>query len=57
MSLGEASGIAFIGETTSGSYSPVGVSGSVAEAYKGASKCGIETLKKGTFRGSGVTFE
>jgi alpha-tubulin suppressor-like RCC1 family protein len=57
MSLGEASGIAFIGETTSGSYSPVGVSGSVAEAYKGASKCGIETLKKGTFSGSGVTFE
>lgn len=57
--LSETAGSAFSGALTSGSYSPLTLSGSVTESYAGAGTCGEagNTVKDGTFSGSSVSFE
>jgi hypothetical protein len=57
MLLSETPGIAFSGEVTTGSYSPLTLSGTVTESYAGAATCGAKKVKKGTFSGSAVNFE
>jgi hypothetical protein len=57
MLLTETPRIAFSGEVTTGSYSPLKLSGTVTESYTGAATCGAKKLKKGTFSASAVNFE
>jgi hypothetical protein len=57
MLLTETPGVAFSGEVTSGSYSPLKLSGTVTESYGGGATCGTKKVKKGTFSGSAVNFE
>jgi hypothetical protein len=57
MLLSETPGIAFSGEVTSGSYTPLTLSGTVTDSYAGGATCGIKAVKKGTFTGSAVNFE
>jgi hypothetical protein len=57
MLLTETPGIAFSGEVTSGSYSPLGLSGTATESYTGAATCSAKKVKKGTFSGSAINFE
>ena len=57
MLLTETPGVAFSGEVTSGSYSPLTFSGSATESYSGAATCSAKAVKKGTFSGSAVNFE
>jgi alpha-tubulin suppressor-like RCC1 family protein len=57
LSLTDTPATPFVGETASSFYSPLTLSGTATETYKGAAKCGPETVKKGTFSGSAVTFE
>jgi hypothetical protein len=55
--LTETPGVAFSGEVTSGSYSPLTLLGTATESYTGAATCGAKKVKKGTFTGSAVNFE
>jgi hypothetical protein len=62
--LSEEPSVAFSGETTAGSFSPLTLTGSVSETYEGAAKCGVaeggkkvKAVKKGTFTGTTVAFE
>jgi hypothetical protein len=62
--LSEEPSVAFSGETTAGSFSPLTLAGSVSETYEGAAKCGVaegkkkvKAVKKGTFTGTTVAFE
>ena len=58
MPLSEMSGVAFSGEVTSGSYSPLKDSGTVTERYAGVATCGEKKkVRQGTFSGSAVDFE
>jgi hypothetical protein len=57
MLLSETPGIAFSGEVTTGSYSPLTLSGTATESYAGTATCGAKKVKKGTFSGSAVNFE
>ena len=63
MPLTETPGNAFSGEVTSGSYSPLTLSGTVTESYTGGATCGekvgkkaAKAVKKSTFSGSAVSF-
>jgi alpha-tubulin suppressor-like RCC1 family protein len=55
LSLSETPGTVFSGEVTTGSYSPLVLSGTATESY--GSACGGKAVKKGTFSGSTVSFE
>jgi hypothetical protein len=63
--LSEAPGIALSGGLGSGPYSPLGLSGLVAERYTNAATCGlpqgrrgvVKAVSKGTFSGSALDFE
>ena len=58
MLLSEMSGVAFSGEVTDGSYSPLKLSGTVTESYAGVATCGEKKkVREGTFSGSAVDFE
>jgi alpha-tubulin suppressor-like RCC1 family protein len=63
MLLTETPAVAFSGEVTIGSYSPLTLSGKATESYTGGPTCGekvgktaARAVKKGTFSGSGVSF-
>ena len=53
MPLAETAGIVFSAEVTSGSYSPLTLTGTASESYAGGATCGqkAKALKKGTFSG------
>jgi hypothetical protein len=62
--LSEAPSVAFSGETTAGSFSPLTFSGTATESYEGGPTCGVpngkkaaKAVKKGTFTGTTVSFE
>jgi hypothetical protein len=62
--LSEAPSVAFFGETTAGSFSPLPFSGTATESYEGGPTCGLpngkkaaKAVKKGTFTGTTVSFE
>lgn len=62
--LTETPGITFSGELTSGSYSPLTLSGTVRQGYTGGPTCGekignkaAKIVTKGTFSGSALDFE
>ena len=62
--LSEAPSVAFSGETTAGSFSPLTFSGTATESYEGGPTCGVpngrkaaKAVKKGTFAGTTVSFE
>ena len=55
--LTEMPGVAFTGEVTSGSYSPLKLSGLVTESYTGFAMCTTKKVKKATFSGSAVNLE
>jgi hypothetical protein len=62
--LTETSGVALSGALSSGTYSPLPLSGVVSEKFAGGSTCGVpegkkkaEPVKKGSFEGSAVAFE
>jgi alpha-tubulin suppressor-like RCC1 family protein len=57
MLLTETPGVSVVGGVTSGSYAPRTLSGTVTESYTGAATCSVKRVKKGTFRGSAVSFE
>ncbi len=64
MSLTETPDIAFSGDLTTGSYSPLTLTGTATESYTGGATCGqkvgkkaAKAVKKGTFSGSAVNFE
>ena len=57
MVLTEVPGVAFSGEVTSGSYSPLTFSGTATESYNGGATCGASKVKKGKFSGSAVHFD
>ena len=64
MPLTETPDIAFSGEVTTGSYSPLTLTGTATESYTGGATCGekvgktaVKAVKKGTFTGSAVSFE
>jgi hypothetical protein len=61
MPLTETPDIAFSAEVTTGSYSPLTLTGTATERYAGAATCGekignkaAKVVKKGTFSGSAV---
>ena len=61
--LSEAPSVAFSGENTEGSFSPLTFSGATSESYEGGAKCGLsegkkkaKAVKKGTFTGTTITF-
>jgi hypothetical protein len=54
--LSETPGIALSGEVTTGSYSPLTLSGTATESFTGAATCGTKAVKRGTFSGSAVNF-
>jgi hypothetical protein len=61
--LSETPSVAFFGETTAGSFSPLTFAGSVTETYEGGSKCGMsqgknaaKPVKQGNFTGTTVAF-
>ncbi len=61
--LSETPSVAFFGETTAGSFSPLTFTGSVTETYEGGPKCGMpkgknaaKPVKNGTFTGTPVAF-
>ena len=63
MPLTETPDIAFSAEVTSGSYSPLTLTGTATESYTGGATCGetvgkktAKPVKKGTFSGSAVSF-
>jgi hypothetical protein len=63
MLLTETPAVAFSGEVTIGSYSPLTLSGTASESYTGGATCGepvggkpAKAVKKGTFSGSAVGF-
>jgi YVTN family beta-propeller protein len=55
--LTETPGAAFSGELTTGPYSPLPFSGTLAESFTGGSTCGKKAVRKGRFAGSVVSFE
>jgi hypothetical protein len=62
--LSETPSVAFSGETTAGSFSPLTLSGAATETYEGGPHCGApkgekaaKAVKKGTFTGATVRFE
>jgi hypothetical protein len=62
--LSEEPSVAFSGEATAGSFSPLTFTGAMSETYEGAAKCGVaegkkkpKAVKKGTFTGTTVAFE
>lgn len=62
--LGEEPSVAFSGENTAGSFSPLTLTSAVSETYEGAAKCGVaegkkkvKAVKKGTFTGTTVAFD
>ncbi len=63
--LAETSGIMLSGELASGPYSPLSLSGIVAESYTNAATCGVpqgrrgivKKVTRGTFSGSALDFE
>ncbi len=64
MPLTETPDIAFSGQLMTGSYSPLTLTGATTESYSGGATCGgkvgkkaAKAVKKGTFRGSAVSFE
>jgi len=64
MPLAETPGVAFSGEVTTGSYSPLTLTGTATESYTGGAACGekvgkkaAKAVKKGTFSGPAVSFE
>ena len=63
MPLTEAPAIAFSGDLTTGSYSPLTLTGTATESYTGGATCGekvgktkAKAVKKGAFSGSAVSF-
>jgi hypothetical protein len=61
--LTETSGVAFSGGLSSGTYSPLSLSGTISEHFAGGSKCGVaegkkaaKAVKKGTLKGSEASF-
>jgi hypothetical protein len=62
MPLTETPDIAFSAEVTTGSYSPLTLTGTAKERYTGAATCGeqigkkaMKAVKRGTFGGSAVS--
>ncbi len=57
MLLTETPSVAFSGEITAGSFSPLSLSGKASETFTGAATCGTKAVKKGTFTGTTVAFD
>ena len=62
--LSETPSVAFSGDATAGSFSPLTFSGAATESYEGGPTCGqpngtkaAKAVKKGTFTGTTVSFE
>jgi hypothetical protein len=56
MLLSEEPSVAFSGEITAGSFSPLTFSGDTSETFTGGTTCGTKAVKKGTFTGTTVAF-
>lgn len=54
MLLTEQPSVAFSGEITAGSFSPLALSGGISETFTGGSTCATKAVKKGTFTGTTV---
>ena len=54
--LTEKPEVGFSGEVTTGSYSPLTISGALTESYVGAATCSTKKVKKATYSGSAVDF-